>query len=251
MGRAKRAIRTRRRGVRVDPPGIDIDGGPAIGTGRGIGAGGNHARSVIGIGAGIEPGAHLAGQQGAVLAAPVRIQAFMPCRRVVTIDSSTLFWIRTGRFALRASATVIGSILVYDLLPNPPPSQGTTMRTLATGSWKRSAISARTRKGCWQLDCSVTSSPAASIRRWWCGFPWRIGRPPGSVYSPSTTISASAKTASHRPGELVLIVGCPDRLESRPAHGRAPIAQQLGDMQMRGVFGKRRVDVEHRRLIGV
>ena len=57
----------------------------------------------------------------------------MPWRRVVTIDSSTLFWIRTGRFALRASATVIGSILVYDLLPNPPPSQGTTMRTLATG----------------------------------------------------------------------------------------------------------------------
>ncbi len=95
------------------------------------------------------------------LRAPVRIQAFMPCRRVVTIDSSTLFWIRTGRFALRASATVIGSILVYDLLPNPPPSQGTTMRTLATGNWKRSAISARTRKGCWQLECNVTSSPAA------------------------------------------------------------------------------------------
>ena len=53
--------------------------------------------------------------------AAVRIQAFMPWRRVVTIDSSTLLAIRTGRPAMRASAEVIGSILVYDLLPNPPP----------------------------------------------------------------------------------------------------------------------------------
>jgi len=46
---------------------------------------------------------------------------FMPCRRVVTIDSATRFWMRTGRPALRARATAIGSIFVYDLEPNPPP----------------------------------------------------------------------------------------------------------------------------------
>ena len=45
----------------------------------------------------------------------------MPWRRLVTIDSATLLTILTGRPALRASATVIGSILVYDLRPKPPP----------------------------------------------------------------------------------------------------------------------------------
>ena len=45
-------------------------------------------------------------------AAVVRIQARMPWRREVTIDSSTRLTIRTGRPALRASATVSGSILV-------------------------------------------------------------------------------------------------------------------------------------------
>ena len=53
--------------------------------------------------------------------AAVRIRPRMPWRRVVTIDSSTRFWIRTGRPALRASATVIGSIFVYDFEPKPPP----------------------------------------------------------------------------------------------------------------------------------
>jgi hypothetical protein len=42
----------------------------------------------------------------------------IPCRRVVTIDSATRFWMRTGRPAFRASATVIGSIFVYDFEPN-------------------------------------------------------------------------------------------------------------------------------------
>jgi hypothetical protein len=51
----------------------------------------------------------------------VRIQARIPWRRVVTIDSATLFWIRTGRPAWRASAAVIGSIFVYDFEPKPPP----------------------------------------------------------------------------------------------------------------------------------
>ena len=49
----------------------------------------------------------------------------MLCRRVVTIDSPTRFWIRTGRPALRASATVSGSIFVYDFEPKPPPRYGT------------------------------------------------------------------------------------------------------------------------------
>ena len=45
----------------------------------------------------------------------------MPWRREVTIDSPTRFWMRTGRRALRASATAIGSIFVYDFEPKPPP----------------------------------------------------------------------------------------------------------------------------------
>ena len=49
-------------------------------------------------------------------------------RRVVTIDSPTLFWIRTGRPAFRASATVSGSIFVYDFEPKPPPRYGTWIR---------------------------------------------------------------------------------------------------------------------------
>ncbi len=53
--------------------------------------------------------------------ARVRIHARMPWRRVVTIDSGTLFWIRTGRPAMRARAAVIGSIFVYDFEPKPPP----------------------------------------------------------------------------------------------------------------------------------
>ena len=53
--------------------------------------------------------------------AAVRIRMRAPCRRVVTIDSATRLTMRTGRPALRASAAVMGSILVYDLLPNPPP----------------------------------------------------------------------------------------------------------------------------------
>src|SRR5579859_92096 len=80
--------------------------------------------------------------------AAVRIQQRMLCRRVVTIDSATLFWIFTGRPALRASATVRGSIFVYDFDPNPPPRYGTWTRTFAIGTPNRSAISARTRNGC-------------------------------------------------------------------------------------------------------
>ena len=81
-------------------------------------------------------------------------------RRVVTIDSPTLFWIRTGRPALRASATVSGSIFVYDFEPKPPPRYGTWIRTFATGTPNSSAISARTRNGCWHVAQSVISSPS-------------------------------------------------------------------------------------------
>ena len=35
--------------------------------------------------------------------------------------NTTLFWIRTGRLAFRARATVSGSIFVYDFEPKPPP----------------------------------------------------------------------------------------------------------------------------------
>ena len=64
----------------------------------------------------------------------VRMRQRMPCRRVVTIDSSMRFWMRTGRRALRASATVSGSIFVYDFDPKPPPRYGTMMRTFESGT---------------------------------------------------------------------------------------------------------------------
>ena len=44
--------------------------------------------------------------------AVVFIRQRIPWRRVVTIDSSTPFWIRTGRPAFQESAAVIGSIFV-------------------------------------------------------------------------------------------------------------------------------------------
>ena len=68
---------------------------------------------------------------------------------------------RTGRPALRASATVTGSIFVYDLLPKPPPRYGTMTRTRESGRPKRSAISARTRNGCWHVAQSVMPLPSA------------------------------------------------------------------------------------------
>src|SRR5579871_6564632 len=89
----------------------------------------------------------------------------MLCRRVVTIDSPTRFWIFTGRPALRASATVSGSIFVYDFEPKPPPRYGTWIRTFATGTPNRSAISARTRNGCWHVAQRSIVSPSTCDHR--------------------------------------------------------------------------------------
>ena len=66
MGSAEGAVRTGRRGVGVDAPGVDLDRFPAIGPGSGVGAGGDDARPVVGIGAGVEPGADLAREEAAV-----------------------------------------------------------------------------------------------------------------------------------------------------------------------------------------
>ena len=92
------------------------------------------------------------------------MRAFMPCRRDVTIDSNDLVADahRAGR-ALRASATVIGSILVYDFEPKPPPRYGTITRTFESGTSNSAASSARTRNGCWQEACTVIS-PAVDLR---------------------------------------------------------------------------------------
>ena len=86
---------------------------------------------------------------------------------MVSIDSSTRFWIRTGRPALRATAIVTGSIRVYDLEPNPPPRNGTTIRTPPSGTPNTDAISARTRNGCWQLAQRVISSPSTCAMQAW------------------------------------------------------------------------------------
>jgi hypothetical protein len=89
--------------------------------------------------------------------AVVRIQAVMPWRREVTIDSSTRLAIRTGRCALRESATASGSIFVYDFEPKPPPRYGTMIRTAPIGTSKSAAISAWVRYGCWQFAIRLMS----------------------------------------------------------------------------------------------
>jgi hypothetical protein len=84
----------------------------------------------------------------------------MACWREVSMDSSTRFTIRTGRPAFRATAIVTGSMRVYDFDPKPPPRNGTMIRTRSSGTPNTDAISARTRKGCWQLAQRVMSSPS-------------------------------------------------------------------------------------------
>jgi hypothetical protein len=106
---AEGAVGAGGREIRVDAGCIDAVGGPAVRPGSGVAAGGDDTRAVVGVRAGVEQ------------ALAVRIRHHMLCRRVVTIDSETRFWIRTGRPALRASATVSGSIFVYDFDPKPPP----------------------------------------------------------------------------------------------------------------------------------
>ena len=102
--------------------------------------------------------------------AAVRIQAFMPWRRVVTIASSTLLAMRTGRPALRARAEVIGSILVYDLLPKPAAEIGHDDPHRADRQGRRAAASsARTRNGCWHDDQTVRSSSPSQWAMVVCG----------------------------------------------------------------------------------
>ena len=146
--RAEGAVRAGGRGVRVDAGGVDAVRLPAIRAGRGVAGGRGDARPVVRVGAGVEPALDLAAEQPA-LARHRRAHAAASCRGGASSPSTppTRFWIRTGRPALRASATVIGSIFVYDFEPKPPPRYGTTMRTFAIGTSKSAAISARTRNG--------------------------------------------------------------------------------------------------------
>jgi len=74
------------------------------------------------------------------------------------------------------------------------------MRTVEIGTWNSAAISARTRKGCWHEAQSVISPSSTcattvcvSIAYWYTA---------GNVYSPSTTKSACAKTASISPRSM-------------------------------------------------
>ena len=120
--RAEGAVGARGRGVRVDAGGVDAIRPPS-GTARARrrrpwrSRGGRcpHRRRCR---TSSRPRGRAGGRRAS---AAVRIRQRMPWRRVVTIDSSTRFWIRTGRPALRARATVIGSIFVYDFEPKPPP----------------------------------------------------------------------------------------------------------------------------------
>ena len=155
--RAERAVAAGRRGVRVDAAGVHAERLPAIRARRGVASRRGDPRPVVGVGARVEPALDVAPEQATVARRAVRTRAFMPWRREVTIDSPTPFWIRTGRRALRASATAIGSIFVYDFEPKPPPRYGTITRTEESGRSNSAAISARTRNGCWQVAQSVIS----------------------------------------------------------------------------------------------
>ena len=124
--RAERAVRAGRREVRVDARRVDAVGGPS-GTGRAPRRPPSRprvARCRRRRRCRTARRPRVPSNRPSLVAA-VRIRQRMLCRRVVTIDSPTLFWIFTGRPALRASATVSGSIFVYDLEPKPPPRYGT------------------------------------------------------------------------------------------------------------------------------
>ena len=66
MAGSEGTVRTGGRGVGVNAPGVNLDRVPAIRPGSGVGAGGDDARTVVGIGAGIEPGADLAREEPAI-----------------------------------------------------------------------------------------------------------------------------------------------------------------------------------------
>ena len=123
----------------------------------------------------------------------------MLCRRVVTIDSSTRFWIRTGRPALRASATASGSIFVYDFEPKPPPRYGTMIRTRQRDAEEVGDLGAheeRVLARCPERDLVALDLGDHRVRL------HRVLVDGGKLYSSSTTMSARAKTASTSPRSI-------------------------------------------------
>ena len=64
--RAERPVAAGGRGVRVDAARVDAERLPAVGAGRGVAAGGGHARAVVGVRARVEPALDVAPEQAAV-----------------------------------------------------------------------------------------------------------------------------------------------------------------------------------------
>ena len=168
---------------------------PAIGPGRGVAAGRDHARARCRrrrrCRSRRRRRAPAAGRRAS---AAVRIGCVAPWRRVVAIDSSTRLTMRTGRPALRASATVMGSIFVYDLLPKPPPRYGTMTRTRAErqaeqvgdlGTHQERVLAGRPER----------DAAGLRLRRRPSGSPSRTGRRPGTCSRPRPRSSAAANDA--------------------------------------------------------
>ena len=85
------------RGVRVDARGVDPEGRPAVRPRRGIAAGRRRRAGRCRRRRRCRTSTRRRGRaDGPRAVAAVRIRQRMLCRRVVTIDSETRFWIRTG-----------------------------------------------------------------------------------------------------------------------------------------------------------
>ncbi len=196
---------------------------PAVWPGPGIGRGGHHAGAVIGIGAGIEPHPHLARQQDAVLAGRGAHMGFHPMatRRDHRFIDTVLDPHRSFRLAGQRHGDRFH--LGIRLAAEPAPEPGHDDAHTGNGSWKRSAISARTRNGCWQLEWIVISSPRDSIRRSWCGFPWRIGRHPKQILPFADDIGFGKTRPRHRPGRNGGIAILPGSSLNSPRPWKSPL----------------------------
>ena len=88
---------------------------------------------------------------------PVFSSTMAGCRAYAAVSSSSLVVITfTARPVFRASSAAKCSTPTRSLPPKPPPTPGTTTRTLETGTWRISDSVLWISKGSWVFDQTVT-----------------------------------------------------------------------------------------------